>query len=383
MVYEHALREGHLREMITMDTFYHFSCPACGKRLKAKREHVGKKAHCSCGKAMIVPTPGTDSGADLISSGYDSSNHRMRPDDPALTFGMCSREDQSREQRESLGSSLWGTAKVILVFCTFCDRNKDPDDSLKESFGGSRPLDVLPLCLWMLVAILAVCHLGINLVIWAFSRTTPAVSAYIVNGGQDPIGIFCDDFSVAFLNPREVVYKTFAKPTRYLEVLRYPDLTKNGEPFLRYEDVAAGVYVLNVGDEYRVFQRKLVYTPDGWESDSSMWSTGPGLHELPQMSDGWRYDFFDRAPDSLSIPKGTTPRVEASEIGCISTSGHSPVPVYSDRKSSNSLSILILLGLAWFFGGTSTFYLPVRLQQWALLAFSVVWFGGYLSWGPF
>lgn len=42
-----------------MDEFFRFSCPVCRKKLKAKPEDSGKKAHCSCGCALVVPAAST------------------------------------------------------------------------------------------------------------------------------------------------------------------------------------------------------------------------------------------------------------------------------------------------------------------------------------
>jgi hypothetical protein len=45
-------------EVSRMDDFFRFLCPTCGKRLKAKPQHTGKKAHCNkCGTHLVVPTP--------------------------------------------------------------------------------------------------------------------------------------------------------------------------------------------------------------------------------------------------------------------------------------------------------------------------------------
>lgn len=38
-----------------MDNLIRFSCPRCGKTLKAKPEHVGRQGHCSCGEHFRVP----------------------------------------------------------------------------------------------------------------------------------------------------------------------------------------------------------------------------------------------------------------------------------------------------------------------------------------
>jgi len=40
-----------------MDEYFRFPCPACGKRLKATLQHVGRSARCGCGQAVIVPPP--------------------------------------------------------------------------------------------------------------------------------------------------------------------------------------------------------------------------------------------------------------------------------------------------------------------------------------
>jgi hypothetical protein len=40
-----------------MDDLLRFPCLACGKRLKASREHAGRTARCSCGQAVVVPDP--------------------------------------------------------------------------------------------------------------------------------------------------------------------------------------------------------------------------------------------------------------------------------------------------------------------------------------
>jgi hypothetical protein len=43
-----------------MGLYIRFPCPRCGQRLKAKREAVGRQAHCSkCGAQFAVPDPGT------------------------------------------------------------------------------------------------------------------------------------------------------------------------------------------------------------------------------------------------------------------------------------------------------------------------------------
>jgi hypothetical protein len=43
-----------------MGDYIRFPCPKCGQRLKAKREVVGRQAHCSkCGAPFAVPDPGT------------------------------------------------------------------------------------------------------------------------------------------------------------------------------------------------------------------------------------------------------------------------------------------------------------------------------------
>lgn len=43
-----------------MADYFRFSCPQCGQRLKAKREAVGRKAHCKrCGAEFDVPNPAT------------------------------------------------------------------------------------------------------------------------------------------------------------------------------------------------------------------------------------------------------------------------------------------------------------------------------------
>jgi DNA-directed RNA polymerase subunit RPC12/RpoP len=43
-----------------MADYVRFLCRKCGQRLKAKREVVGRQAHCSkCGARFAVPDPGT------------------------------------------------------------------------------------------------------------------------------------------------------------------------------------------------------------------------------------------------------------------------------------------------------------------------------------
>lgn len=47
-----------------MDGYFRFPCPACGKRLKATPEQVGRAARCSCGTALAIPTPAALSARD-------------------------------------------------------------------------------------------------------------------------------------------------------------------------------------------------------------------------------------------------------------------------------------------------------------------------------
>src|SRR5262249_10227080 len=60
----HGLPGRQFVEVSPMDEFFRFSCPGCGKTLKALPRNAGKKAHCSCGRALQVPTPqGTEGSA--------------------------------------------------------------------------------------------------------------------------------------------------------------------------------------------------------------------------------------------------------------------------------------------------------------------------------
>ena len=44
--------------MDQLDEYIRFNCPGCGRRLKAKAEHVGKKVRCTCGReTMVTPLP--------------------------------------------------------------------------------------------------------------------------------------------------------------------------------------------------------------------------------------------------------------------------------------------------------------------------------------
>jgi hypothetical protein len=40
-----------------MDDYFRFTCPTCGKRLKATPEQAGRRARCSCGQGVVVPEP--------------------------------------------------------------------------------------------------------------------------------------------------------------------------------------------------------------------------------------------------------------------------------------------------------------------------------------
>jgi hypothetical protein len=51
-----------------VDDFIRFSCPACGKRRKAPPRHAGRKARCSCGQALIVPSTLHDADASSPSA---------------------------------------------------------------------------------------------------------------------------------------------------------------------------------------------------------------------------------------------------------------------------------------------------------------------------
>src|SRR5262249_25080781 len=39
-----------------MNDYIRFSCPTCGKRLKAPPEHAGRAARCRCGQQVLVPS---------------------------------------------------------------------------------------------------------------------------------------------------------------------------------------------------------------------------------------------------------------------------------------------------------------------------------------
>jgi formylglycine-generating enzyme required for sulfatase activity len=48
---------GDLRRAAGTEESFRFPCPACGKRLKATRAQVGRRARCACGNAVTVPAP--------------------------------------------------------------------------------------------------------------------------------------------------------------------------------------------------------------------------------------------------------------------------------------------------------------------------------------
>ena len=75
-----------------MDEHIRFPCPACGKRLKAPQAHAGRRARCSCGQSVVVPSPEplplddaplTSSPAPKRVAGIPSS--RLRLDETART----------------------------------------------------------------------------------------------------------------------------------------------------------------------------------------------------------------------------------------------------------------------------------------------------------
>jgi uncharacterized protein (TIGR03067 family) len=52
---ESGVRQGAAAEPAAR--LFRFACPACGKRLKATAEQAGKKARCSCGQSVTIPSP--------------------------------------------------------------------------------------------------------------------------------------------------------------------------------------------------------------------------------------------------------------------------------------------------------------------------------------
>ena len=67
-------------EVMIVDAYFRFPCPnpACGKRLKALLDQVGKRVRCSCGQSLVVPDHPVpaDSSLEPADSGRERADVR-------------------------------------------------------------------------------------------------------------------------------------------------------------------------------------------------------------------------------------------------------------------------------------------------------------------